>query len=229
MSLEAAALLVAVVAGLWWLAAGWARPPAVVYLEGNIGVGKSTVLRLLGGDARLQVVPEPLAAWQDVGGLNMLQLYLQDLGRWAYVFHTLALVTTWEAQRRQRRAVQVAERSVHSALRLFAALQRQDGLLGEPHMAVLHRVARTLLSEMPRREVFVYLRAPPEVAYRRARARARPEDAPLPREYFRRLHDRLEAWLLHEEHSPVWVVDADRESAEVAAEVRAIADLLLQR
>ena len=42
--------------------------PFTIYVEGNVGCGKSTFLELFEGDPRIQIVQEPVAEWQNVSG-----------------------------------------------------------------------------------------------------------------------------------------------------------------
>jgi hypothetical protein len=51
--------------------------PYTIYIEGNVGCGKSTFLELFRGDPNIQIVQEPVAEWQNVSGNmrpNMLVL-----------------------------------------------------------------------------------------------------------------------------------------------------------
>ncbi len=42
--------------------------PYTIYVEGNVGCGKSTFLELFESDKRIQIVQEPVAEWQNVSG-----------------------------------------------------------------------------------------------------------------------------------------------------------------
>ena len=44
------------------------KKPFTIYVEGNVGCGKSTFLELFEGDPRIQIVQEPVAEWQNVSG-----------------------------------------------------------------------------------------------------------------------------------------------------------------
>ena len=68
-----------------------AKPFFVV--EGNIGAGKSTFLRLVKQEIPLQLVYEPLKEWQEVEGENLLEKFYQDIPRWTYTFHSYTFVT----------------------------------------------------------------------------------------------------------------------------------------
>jgi len=72
----------------------------VLSLEGNIGAGKSTLIRLLKARG-LQAVEEPVARWQSVndgeGGPNLLDKFYRDPTRWAFTFQTYAFLTRTQA------------------------------------------------------------------------------------------------------------------------------------
>ena len=49
------------------------RIPYTIYVEGNVGCGKSTFLELFEGNDRIEVVQEPVAEWQNVSGQFLYQ------------------------------------------------------------------------------------------------------------------------------------------------------------
>lgn len=48
------------------------RYPLLVYVEGNIGSGKSTFIQYCKQQPSIEVVCEPLAVWENFGGTNAL-------------------------------------------------------------------------------------------------------------------------------------------------------------
>lgn len=62
-------------------------------VEGNIGAGKSTFLKVINTFLNAQVVYEPHEKWQNVGGENLLEKFYADTQRWAYTFQTYAFIT----------------------------------------------------------------------------------------------------------------------------------------
>ncbi len=59
-------------------------------LEGNIGAGKSTFIKILQKNLIniYETIPEPVAEWQNISGKggNLLELLYSDPKRWAYTF-----------------------------------------------------------------------------------------------------------------------------------------------
>ena len=69
-----------------------------ISIEGNIGVGKSTFLRLMnkvkGLEGNIVTMPEPVSKWQDVAGKgNLLQKFYEEPNRYAYTFQSYAFIT----------------------------------------------------------------------------------------------------------------------------------------
>ncbi|NWS23260.1 DGUOK protein, partial [Pachyramphus minor] len=98
-------------------------------LEGNIAVGKSTFLKLLGDTfPRWHLVTEPVAQWRKVlaGGTsqestNLLQMMYQEPARWSYTFQTFSCMSRLKAMLElpeeppgTPHPVRVFERSVYS-------------------------------------------------------------------------------------------------------------------
>ncbi|NWH79987.1 DGUOK protein, partial [Piaya cayana] len=100
-------------------------------LEGNIAVGKSTFLRLLGAAfPEWHLVTEPVAQWRKVpaqgmapvGSTNLLQMMYQEPARWSYTFQTFSCLSRLKAMLEPPpeglpgtpHPVRVFERSVYS-------------------------------------------------------------------------------------------------------------------
>ena len=52
--------------------------PFVVSIEGNIGAGKSTMLKFFESYNDVELIPEPVAQWCDVNGHNLLGKLYED-------------------------------------------------------------------------------------------------------------------------------------------------------
>ncbi|NXD63356.1 DGUOK protein, partial [Eolophus roseicapillus] len=98
-------------------------------LEGNIAVGKSTFLKLLGATfPEWHLMTEPVTQWQKVparaaaavGSTNLLQMMYQEPTRWSYTFQTFSFMSRLKAmlepldEPETPSSVQVFERSVYS-------------------------------------------------------------------------------------------------------------------
>jgi len=218
MSIVGAAISMVIVFGL-----DMAPPPPrprrmlKIAVEGNIGVGKSTILRALENMlaaqiGRVETIEEPVDAWKNVGGHNPLEAFYGDKERFAFSFQSLALTSRlrtcseitnkWEAD---PPAVVLLERSPLSD-RIFAENCRDTGIMHPMEAAIYDRWWSGLIDyiEGSKPDAIIYLRASPEVCRTRMRERDRPEeraneaDTDEPDEllgYLRDLHARHEEWL----------------------------------
>ncbi|NXP68524.1 DGUOK protein, partial [Chloropsis cyanopogon] len=80
---------------------GRSGAPLRLALEGNIAVGKSTFLKLLGATfPRWHLVTEPVAQWREVpaagtaqvspGSANLLRMMYREPARWSYTFQSFS-------------------------------------------------------------------------------------------------------------------------------------------
>ncbi len=56
------------------------RIPYTIYVEGNVGCGKSTFLELFDANEQIQIVQEPVAEWQNVSGYSLTKFYFHFYG-----------------------------------------------------------------------------------------------------------------------------------------------------
>jgi deoxyguanosine kinase len=59
-------------------------------IEGNIGVGKSTLLKILSENMieDIEYLPENVSSWQNLGGqnINLLEMMYKDPVRYGFIF-----------------------------------------------------------------------------------------------------------------------------------------------
>src|SRR5271170_5009913 len=109
--------------------------PKLLILEGNIGAGKSTLIKLLSPNPNLEVIPEPTDKWQhNAGGENLLELFYKDTPRWAYTFQSNAFLTRIQAIFEQQKKspdkeIFLLERSIYCDRFCFAKNCFESGLM----------------------------------------------------------------------------------------------------
>lgn len=174
-------------------------------VEGNIGSGKSTFLRLIGERLPVQVVYEPHTKWQDVGaGENLLDHFYKDTPRWAYTFQSYAFITRIMEQQKysleQPEVTQIVERSVYSDRYCFAKNCFEMGTMSQLEWQLYQDWFSWLVENYaPRPTGFIYLQTDPEVCFSRLTKRARQEEVGIPVSYLESLHTKHEKWLVQKE------------------------------
>lgn len=93
-------------------------------VEGNISVGKTTFLQRIANETfelrdLVEIVPEPIAKWQDVGPehFNILDAFYAEPQRYAYTFQNYVFVTRVMQERESAggiKPLRLMERSVFS-------------------------------------------------------------------------------------------------------------------
>ncbi|KAM9516386.1 deoxyguanosine kinase, mitochondrial [Guaruba guarouba] len=215
-------------------------------LEGNIAVGKSTFLKLLGATfPEWHLVTEPVAQWQKVpargtvqaavGSTNLLQMMYQEPARWSYTFQTFSFMSRLKAmlepldKPETPSPVQVFERSIYSDRYVFAKHLSEAGHLQPLEWAIYQDWHSFLLRQLGPRTVLhglLYLRATPQTCLLRLRRRARSEEQGVQLEYLQQLHAQHEQWLVEKstevhfadmKHAPVLVLDVEKDFEHDAA------------
>ncbi len=174
-------------------------------LEGNVGAGKSTFLKILDKYLNLEVICEPIAKWQDVGGENLLEYFYKDTPRWAYTFQTYAFVTrVLELEKNLKSMVSpalVLERSVYSDRYCFAKTSFELGLMTSLEWKLYTEWFEWLVQTYTQKPSgFIYLQTDPQVCYERILKRNRSEELGVSFDYFKLLHEKHESWLIKKEN-----------------------------
>ena len=194
--------------------------PFVVAIEGNIGSGKSTMIKYLQQFQDVQVHPEPLEKWQNVEGENLLAKLYEDPARWCFQFQSYVQLTRLQIASQELapgKRTKIVERSVQNNRFCFLELAKCNGNLSDQEFNVLDAWWQWLDTQMGLElDLIVYLRTTPEVAYDRMRKRARSEEAGAPLSYLQQLHNCYEDWLIKKKFEgsrlpPILVIDADQD------------------
>jgi len=192
------------------------KKPFVVSIEGNIGAGKSTMLKFFENYKDVELIPEPVAQWCDVKGHNLLGKLYEDPKRWSFQFQSYVQLTRLQLLNKPTTcSVKIIERSIQNNRFCFLENARKEGSLCGAELEVLCSWYDWLNTNigMPL-DLIVYLRTSPEVAYERLKARGRKEEAGVPMNFIEGLHQSYEDWLIHQKQgplpAPVLILDADQ-------------------
>lgn len=197
----------------------------LLILEGNIGAGKSTFLRILKENLDVDIIFEPTDKWQHVGEEgNLLDLFYKDTKRWAYTFQSYAFITRVESvlehqAKNNNDKIQVLERSVYCDRYCFAKNCFEAGLMSALEWKIYKEWFSWLVENyMQKPSGFIYLQASPEICEKRLRKRARSEEVGVGIDYLRQLHQKHEDWLVNKKdvsvylfNTPVLTLNCDNE------------------
>lgn len=92
------------------------KKPFTVFVEGNIGSGKTTFLDHFQQFDDVCLLTEPVEKWRSCGGVNLLDLMYKEAYRWAMPFQTYVTLTMLDMHTSKTdKPVKLMERSLFSA------------------------------------------------------------------------------------------------------------------
>ncbi|KAI5712129.1 hypothetical protein M8J75_006105 [Diaphorina citri] len=208
------------------------KKPFTVFVEGNIGSGKTTFLDYFNKSGDITAYAEPVNLWRDVKGHNLLALMYENASRWSLTFQTMVQKTMLEVHLDQPiTPIKMMERSIHSARYVFVDNLLQSGIMPPAEHAVLDSWYQFINSQLDvSGDLIIYLKTSPEVVYERVKNRSRAEETNIPLSYLTTLHELHENWLLNKTHASckekVIVIDANKSQAEMHHEFLKCEDLI---
>jgi deoxyadenosine/deoxycytidine kinase len=201
-----------------------------VVIAGNIGAGKSTLVRMLCERLGWRAYFEPVAE------NPYLEDFYGDMRRWA--FHSQVFFLTHRV--RSHRALMddphpvVQDRSLYEDAEIFARNLYLQGWMSEREWGTYEELYRTFTSLLPPPDLVVYLRASVGTLQRRIALRGRTFEAGIRDEYLESLGALYEEWVRAFTLAPVLVVPADRldfvhDSRDLEAVVSTVEERLSRR
>ncbi len=177
-----------------------------IAVAGNIGVGKSTMVRIM--HERLGWEP----FYEAVVENPYLADFYADMPR--YAFHSQIFFLTRRLH--SHRALldwpgtAVQDRSVYEDAEVFARNLYRQGAMGERDYRTYDELYHVLTEFLPPPDLIVYLRASVDTLVRRIALRGRDYEKNISRDYLAQLNDLYEEWVSRFERAPVLCVPADR-------------------
>lgn len=172
-------------------------------VEGNIGTGKSTFIRIISSLLKdIHGTFEPLEEWQNVGGENLLNFFYQEPMRWAYSFQTYTLLTRTRLQElvnKRAESLQLMERSIYSDRYCFAQACIELGFFQHMEWQLYQEWFDWIQKYEPLPSAFIYLRTDPAVSYERLLHRSRQEESGVSLDYITFIYQKHEKWLIKKE------------------------------
>jgi thymidine kinase len=181
-------------------------PHTLVFVEGNISAGKSTLLKALASEGYAvyqEAVDRLTKEFIDKDGHNLLELFYGDMKKHAFDLQVASLATRWkvikEAIVSEKSRIVFIERSLLTDRHSFASLLYEKGCITDVQWKIYNVLLDEQLSDAE--YVFqglkvktIYLKTTPQTCFDRKFERGRVEEDGLSLEYLQALHDKLEAW-----------------------------------
>ncbi len=176
-----------------------------IAIAGNIGVGKSSLTRLLAKHFGW----EPF--YEAVDDNPYLSDFYRDMRTWAFhsqIFFLARRLHHHKQLLRHPNSV-VQDRSVYEDAEVFAGNLYRQGNIDERDYRTYRDLYETMIELVPPPDVVVYLRASVDTLMKRIRMRGREFEQAIDPRYLERLNDLYEEWIHAFTLSPVLIVPAD--------------------
>jgi deoxyadenosine/deoxycytidine kinase len=184
--------------------------PVIISIEGNIGSGKSTLVKHL---RKVNVdwifLDEPVTEWEKVKndkGESLLQLFYKDMPRWSYTFQNYAYITRMRKliditkKKYNKQTYIITERSVYTDRHVFAEMLLKDGKMTQMEMN-MYLNWFNLLHEFATIDHVVYLRTDSKKCLERINKRSRVGESNITIDYLLSLELQHDKWINNHEKS----------------------------
>ena len=169
----------------------------IIYaLEGNIGAGKTTIMKIIGQYfTSVEFVEEPVSQWQNLGGMNLLNAFYSDPKRWGFSFEFYSMLSKIKAllnAANSDKPVIVIERSILSN-KVFMDLSHELGKLEEIEYTMLMNTYHFYLQHVyPQLSGIIYLDTPVDECIKRITKRNRGEECTIERSYLQCIKEKMD-------------------------------------
>lgn len=192
--------------------------PIVIIVEGQIGVGKTTMGELLEKDVGITLYRE----LQRPETLSLLDRFYADQKRWAFTLQIHFLNERFRMIKQIRDAGGgTLDRSIYGD-RIFADVLHEDGQMNEEEYLTYTTLLDNMLEHVQPPDLLVYLDCSVDTALARIRKRDRGLESGIPRDYLERLNERYLRFYKEYDVSPKLFIDTDERPIDKEEHARSV-------
>ena len=192
-------------------------------IEGNIGSGKSTLVRIMKEYFKnvdnVIFADEPVDDWmqiKDSKGEDILTKFYNDQYKYGFPFQMMAYISRIAILKKlvkeNPNAIIFTERSVYTDKMVFAQMLHDQGKIGEVEFAIYNQWFDNFLDEI---DVVgnIYIKTDPSKCFERIIKRNRPGET-IPLEYLELCHQYHDNWLNNQTNSNTILFDGNTDLEE---------------
>ncbi|HLN90863.1 MAG TPA: deoxynucleoside kinase [Patescibacteria group bacterium] len=174
--------------------------PRYIAIEGPIGVGKSSLAKILAQKYASRLVKE------EVAGNPFLERFYENPRKFAFQTQLFFLLSRYRQQRELAQGDLFEGGLVCDYIlakdKIFALINLEDD-----EISLYESIYRLLVSTLPKPDLVVYLQARPEVLLSRVRKRGIAYERNISLDYLRTLSDAYNEYFFHYNETPLLVVN----------------------
>ena len=177
----------------------------IISIEGNIGSGKSTLVRNLQNHlnnkkADVIFLQEPVDVWNTIKDENgtILEQFYKDQEKYGFSFQMMAYISRLSilrnAIRENPKSVIVTERSLYTDKYVFAKMLYEQGNIEEIEWKTYNYWFDTF-KELTKLDGLIYVNTSPEICFDRIKKRNRNGESDIPIEYLNECDKKHHDWI----------------------------------
>jgi deoxyadenosine/deoxycytidine kinase len=175
------------------------KTPRYIAIEGPIGVGKSSLAKILAQKYASRLVQE------DVSGNPFLERFYENPRKFAFQTQLFFLLSRYRQQRELAQGDLFDGGLVCDYIlakdKIFALINLEDD-----EVSLYESIYKLLVSTLPKPDLVIYLQARPEVLLSRVRKRGIAYERNISLDYLRTLSDAYNEYFFHYNETPLLVV-----------------------
>ena len=176
------------------------KTPRYLAIEGPIGVGKSSLAKILAQKYASRLVKE------EVAGNPFLERFYENPRKFAFQTQLFFLLSRYRQQR------ELAQGDLFEAGLVCDYILAKDKIfalinLEDDEVSLYESVYKLLVSTLPKPDLVIYLQARPEVLLSRVRKRGIAYERNISLDYLRTLSDAYNEYFFHYNETPLLVVN----------------------
>lgn len=177
--------------------------PTIISVDGNIGSGKSTFVRLIGEHFKdnVCILKEPVDEWENIkdrSGKTIIQNFYENQQDYAFSFQMMAYISRLSSLRRLVKSnpngIIITERSVLTDRQVFAKMLFDAGKIKEIEYSIYLKWFDEYVEDYPISHI-IYLKTTPEICGERIKKRLRDGEDNVELDYLKSCDDYHETWL----------------------------------
>ncbi|MCB9683461.1 MAG: deoxynucleoside kinase [Alphaproteobacteria bacterium] len=176
-----------------------------VAVSGNIGVGKTTLVRYL--TERYGIVP----VYEPFGDNPYLDDFYADMDRWAFHSQVFFLARKFRLHQDLEAApgTFVMDRTIYEDAEIFATYLARSRKISKRDFSTYLELYEAMKQSLRPPDLMIHLRCSVRAIRSRIRQRGRPSEQDIPVTYLRRLNGLYEEWIGGWNHSPLVIWDSE--------------------
>ncbi|MFH1755185.1 MAG: deoxynucleoside kinase [Candidatus Latescibacterota bacterium] len=173
-----------------------------IAIEGNIGVGKTSLVRLIGQHLGAKIIEEK------VDDNPFLERFYEDMGAYAFQTQLVFLLNRYKQQ------LSLAQKDLFEDLTVIDYIFARDRIfahinLNDDELILYNRIASELEAKVVKPDLVVYLQASHDVLFERIHNRGRRVEKSISREYLEVLNEAFNHFFFNYAETPLLVVNTD--------------------